>query len=145
MAVAMLATPVMAIGPWQAEEVGSNPNLHADEEPWKVVVLDTSNVDIQWNDYGIESDNVWRSADREQYLSASNAKIKNAVLGSFELFVSMATDPEVASEYENKWIFLTHDGFMVYLLALGFSPIDAAQIASQYPDGLYYRYINVGQ
>jgi hypothetical protein len=145
MAVTMFATPVMAIGPWQAEEVGNNQQLHAVEESWKVVVLDAPNVDNQWNDYGVESDNVWRSADREQYLSASNAKINNAVLGSFGLFMSMATDPEVALEYENKWIFLTYYGFMGFLLAAGFSEFEAEQIASQYPDGVYYRYINVGQ
>lgn len=141
--LAMLATPVMAIGPWQAEGVGNNPHIKVNEEK-QVVVLDNPNIDIAWH-AEVESENVWFSMDHIQYLSATKAKINNAEPASMELFMAISSDPEVALEYENKWIFFTYDGFMGFLLALNFLPADALQIASQYPDGLYYRYINVGQ
>ena len=167
MAVAMLATPVMAIGPMKALEVGKNPNLTMTVTGYNgvintrgnaggnvITVLDPRGVWIKWN---------WFSA------SAGKGKFNNAIEAGppdVPIFDILSADTEAfingeETELENKWIFMSPEGsgkqipspigthglvFWMYwglaggIAAMPDSAIFAAEMAALYPDGIYWKY-----
>jgi hypothetical protein len=169
MAVAMLATPVMAMGPTKALEVGNNPNLKPTHTGYGavndcgnsgngIITVLESGVWIKWN---------WFSA------SAGKGKFKNAINAgpappepSVPIFDIMEADIEAflngeETQLENKWIFMSPDGsgkqisspigthglvfWMFWGLAGGIgampdSAIFAAEEAAKSPDGVFWKY-----
>jgi len=167
MAVAMLATPVMAIAPLKALEVGNNPNLEPTETGYDgvinnrgnaggsiITVLGDSGVWIQWN---------WFNA------SSGKGKFKNAIEAGppdVPIFDIMDADTEAFANgeetlLENKWIFMSPDGsgkqisspigthglvFWMYwglaggIAAMPDSAIFAAEHAAEFPDGVFWKY-----
>jgi hypothetical protein len=129
-----LAMPVMAFGPQQAAEVKNNPNLTigSSGEP----VLDTpSGIHNLW----VESEGYFG-----HYINASSAKGKmnNAVtvgpLGDVTLSYLLAH----LSEFENRWLYLNQQVFYYLLVASGVS--NPSEVASRYPDGIYWHIVFVG-
>lgn len=151
MAVAMLATPVMAIGPWEA--VDSNPNLGVLRG-----VLTLPHEDgptIRWHDdSSVVGDNIYKGRDITMYRPATKAdvdgEIKNAAIALMEwdgpptypatnIFTGrLGTDNALALEYENKWIYMSN----AYVLKF-FGP-EGPAFAALWPYGVYYKYVNIG-
>ena len=166
LAVAMLTTPVMAMGPTKALEVGNNPNLKptltgngavincGNSGNTVITVLDPRGVWIKWN---------WFSA------SAGKGKFKNAVNAGpappepgVPIFDIMEADTQAflngeETQLENKWIFMSPEGsgkqfmghgmayWMYWGLAGGMdampdSAIFAAEEAAKSPDGIFWKY-----
>ena len=120
--VAMLSTPVMAIGPQKAEK---NPN--ATFVPWGVQLRLPSGVFHEWV-------SVEPVAIHIQLKSPSDFH-----LGHFNV---PANPSEIV---ENKWNFLSEAVFMQYLLGVGFEEEDAYYIAYVvYAGGVYYKAEHVG-
>jgi len=101
MVVAMLATPVMAIGPYNAYEVGNNPNLK---------YLNGGTVNAKGNAGG---SNVWAWSTtnefwvRWKWLQPTDAK---GILNKAVMATSMEDlELVVTADYENKWIYLSGD------------------------------------
>jgi hypothetical protein len=169
LAVTMMVTPVMAVGPTKALEVGKNPNLKPTHTGYGAVndcgnsgnglitVLE-SGVWIKWN---------WFSA------SAGQGKFKNAINAgpappepTVPIFVIMEADTQAflngeETQLENKWIFMSPDGSgkqisapfgthgLVFWMFWGIfggadampdSAIFAAEEAAKYPDGVFWKY-----
>jgi hypothetical protein len=120
MAVAMLATPVLAIGPQNAE--GKNPNL---------VVYYSGMITEVWLPSGMM--NEWLNQEgfppgRVTILDAAKAHIVNA---------PEAITPFDAMDAENKWFHLSEGQFAELLGAFGLvSPND-------YPEGVYMKLVYV--
>jgi hypothetical protein len=166
LALTMMATPVMAMGPMKALEVGNNPNLKPPETGYGVIndrgnagggvimVLEPRGVWIKWN---------WFSA------SAGKGKFKNAIEAGppdVPIFVILEADTEAflngeETQLENKWIFMSPDGsgkqipspigthglvFWMYwglfggIDAMPDSAILAAEHAAEFPDGVFWKY-----
>jgi hypothetical protein len=166
--VAMLAAPVMAVGPTKALDVGKNPNLEPTISGYVgvinnrgnaggsiITVLEESGVWVQWN---------WFSA------SAGKGKFNNAIEAGppdVPIFDIMAADSEAFSNgeetlLENKWIYMSPEGSgkqgppgspfqhgMVYWMYWGLaggigampdSAIFAEAKAAEYPDGVFWKY-----
>jgi hypothetical protein len=123
MAVAMLATPVMAIGPENAE---NNPHLE--------IALGGTNTQL-WLPSGVMNEwinnPVLPGAVRVQVKDAAKFQIKSAIV---------ATNPLEALMTENKWLYLNQGLFAALLGILGADP----DIAMGYPDGVYMRAVYVG-
>ena len=117
-ALAMLATPVLAIGPQNAE--GKNPNL---------VVYNGGMIAELWLPSGMMNEFLNMEgfpAGRVTILDASKANIVNA---------PDAVTPFDAMDYENKWFHLSEEQFAELLAAFGLeSPND-------YPDGVYMKLV----
>jgi hypothetical protein len=126
MVVAMLVTPVMAIGPTNAE--GKNPNL--------VIVLGGMNTQI-WLPSGVM--NEWINNPmtpgpfRVTLKDAAKFQIKKAInIGPADLMQIYAT--------ENQWFLLSQPAFAALLSALGGDP----SIADPYTEGIYLKMVFVG-
>ena len=120
LALAMLVTPVMAIGPQKAK---NNPNLV--ETPFSVQLHLPSGGFNEW---------IAEVPLHIQLLTASKFKIKNAIV---------ATSPD--DIVENKWIYMSSEVFEAYLI-----PILGEDFANHvafviYPDGVYYKSVHVGK
>ena len=120
LALAMLVTPVMAIGPQKAK---NNPNLV--ETDFSVQLHLPSEGFNEW---------IVEVPLHIQLLNASKFKIKNAIV---------ATSPD--DIVENKWIYMSSEVFFEYL-----TPILGEDMAHYvafviYPDGVYYKFVYVGK
>ena len=123
MVVAMLATPVMAIGPQNAEK-SNNPNINF--RPASVQLFLPSGVLNEW----IKID-------------PSHVLIKKAT----ELYIGNAIVPSSSTEIVyNKWNFLSEPVLFDFLLSVGFDAITAGYIAYVvYTGGAYYKEVYVGK
>jgi len=125
MAVAMLATPVLAIGPINAE---NNPNIMF--LPDGVGLKLPSHMSQQWYQAG---------GKHLMIKDAREFKINNALV---------VTSISQATQNENKWLFFSvpmfaqwvvlHSPGMPYPVALGV-------VTATWPQGVYYREVFVGK
>ena len=149
---AMMCTPVLAIGPFQAVDVGNNPNLTALSFPEEVARNWRGEAGGYMN---------WAASDIKSMFfdaSAGQGKANNAVQAN------MATLSEIALELsgdaqltlENKWIYLSPEGSgnqftggplgthgMLWWFTWGISGHNVAvanQWASLYPDGAFWQF-----
>ena len=124
MVVAMLATPVMAIGPQNVEK-SNNPNIKSTD--FSVQIFSPSGVINEW----IIND-------------PSHVQIKKAT----DFYIGNAIVPSIASEIlYNKWNLLTEDVFMEFLITIaGFEP-DLAYYVSHVvlAGGIYYKEVYIGK
>ena len=123
MVVAMLATPVMAIGPQNAEK-SNNPNINF--TPASVQLFLPSGVLNEW----IKID-------------PSHVQFKPVT----EFYIGNAIVPSIVSEIVyNKWNFLSEPVLFDFLLSVGFDAITAGYIAYVvYAGGAYYKEVYVGK
>ena len=135
MAVAMLATPVLAIGPKNA--VGKNPNLMA--LPYGIGLYPPNGTRQAMN-------NEWllflEPQGHDMWMDAARYHIGNVIV--------IPNTPPVAEQVynidnENKWLYLNQDVFAVMLGVWGFPPQIIPFIVAQYPQGIYYKWNSVGQ
>ena len=117
-ALAVLATPVLAIGPQNAE--GNNPNLAVYyggmiTELW--LPSGTMNEFLNMEGY---------PAGRATILDASKANIVNA---------PNAVTPFDAMDHENKWFRLSEEQFTELLANFGL------ESPNEYPDGVYIKLV----
>ena len=120
--VAMIVTPVLAIGPQKAVKT-NNPNAYF--MPWGVQLRLPSGVFNEWISY---------EPIHIQIKSPSDFN-----LGHFNV---PANPSEIV---ENKWNFLSEEVFMQYLMDAGFPEEDAYYIAYiVYAGGVYYKAEHVG-
>ena len=134
----LMMTPVMAksIGPQKA--VG-NPHI---------TVTPDVGVDFLLPSLGMHSWMVHTelgSADFMNVLDASKAHIRNAMTLTLLDLTAIMTDPEVALEAESMWGYISYDVLVELLILEGFSPEEAAAMASMWPEGVYIRFVNVGK
>jgi hypothetical protein len=122
--LAMLAAPVMAIGPQNSK----NPNV--DFLPYGVSLPAPSGIVNEWVNYGtpIPKHFTW--------MSASEFKIGKAI--------EITSTSEVAN-LENKWIFFSMVLWETWMIEHGIPAPIAHMIASRYPEGVYYRESWIGQ
>jgi hypothetical protein len=124
MALAMLATPVLAIGPINAE---NNPNVMF--LPDGVGLKLPSDVSHNW----------YQAVGKHLTIKdAREFKINNAFV---------VTDISQVSGMENKWVFFSVPMFAQWFaLHLGVPyPVALGIVTANWPQGLYYREVFVGQ
>jgi hypothetical protein len=148
--LAMFVTPVLAIGPWQALEVGNNPNLFVPDiaSDTDLRVRPPSGTINYWT-----TDVSNSLFDHQLWIDARKAKIGNAVvIPDFDpisnpftqLLVQIFVDPEISLAYEHKWLYLSFNNVVSLLVAFGMSIEDAVAAATIHnPQGAYYMYMNV--
>jgi len=123
LAAAMITTPVMAIGPENAEN-----------NPWRVVALGGTNVQL-WLPSGVM--NEWIENPilpgplRVQVKDAAKFQIAKAIVAS--------SVPEVLFS-DNQWFYLDQAIFMALLGAVGADPA----IGLGYSEGAYMKIVSVG-
>ena len=127
LSLAMLATPVLAIGP---ENEQGNPNAE------HMIAFGTNAVTEIWLPSGVM--NEWinppisHHSGRVQQLDASKAQIPQAIA---------ATSPAtIFAVEENTWVHYTSAQLGMLLRAMGVDP----SRAEAYPEGVYMRMIHVG-
>jgi hypothetical protein len=122
LAIAMIASPVMALGPYKAGD-SNNPHLFY-PEPGAVSVETPSGVHNEW---------IQEAPDNEY----SHVMMKRAV----DFTIQNAYVPSSASEVVyNKWNLLSEDVFMDFLINLGFPPEGAYYVSHVVmAGGVYYK------
>lgn len=153
LSLAMLSTPVLAIGPWQALEVGNNPNLYLPEDsPYDNVAVRvrTPSGTINFWQADVSQD----LFNHQIWLDASKAEIGNSVvIPDFDpnanpftqLLVQILVDPEISLAYEHKWLYLSFNNVVSFLVILGMDIQEAIATATiNTPQGAYYMYMAVG-
>jgi hypothetical protein len=127
LAVAMLATPVMAIGPINAEGKNRHVVIHGfNTQMWL-----PSSVMNEW----IENP-MLPGPIKVTVKDAAKFQIK-------DVYVIDSTDFAVVGQIfliENQWVKLSQGAFATMLIMLGFSPTGA----DGYPDGIYIKLVYVG-
>ncbi len=150
--VLFLVTPVMAVGPWQAEEVNDNPKFGTNVSQGRVF------LDNKWNDrHG------WGDRTMSVYLSASkgDGKMNSAIIADSTIFKEIRDNRDA---YLNKWIYLSgesggntfnsprdnpdvgsHSIFYWWVRASGYSHEEALDIASnRNPNGVFMLMVDMG-
>jgi hypothetical protein len=148
----MLATPVLAIGPWQALEVGNNPNVFLPEGTSydaAVRIRPPSGTINYWQDD--LSQNIF---NHQIWIDASKAEIGNAiVIPEFDptsnpftqLLVQILVNPEISQAYEHKWLYLSFNNVISFMVITGTPLEEAIALAAIHnPQGAYYMYMAVG-
>lgn len=151
--ITVLATPVMAIGPDNAAEVGKNKNLTG------------------FTGQGVMNDNpsgntiLWGAQGRillSMPATKGTGRMNNAIIANFATFSVMFTDPS----YANKWIYLSGDGgsnieqfafaagpyaalgshgMLFWFTLIAFGSLEAAQNdALEHSNGVYLQIIVTG-
>jgi len=126
MVVAMLATPVVALGPQNAVK---NPNISMPVSGWAQLFL-PSGLFTEWLTQ-------YDPPFFFQHKDAAKFQIGNAI----EITVDDPTDLDLFFGNENKWMYLTHDSYATFLVFVGVDP----SFADLYPEGLYIRMVVVGK
>jgi len=157
MAVAMLATPVMAIGPVGA--LGKNPKFTVDPFGGLVSWRKDDGGYITWSpmsegDFWME----WR------FFAASSGagKEKDAIVFNLSTMGQFVADEDAFADglptvNENKWIFVDPDVKMthsiyglhgmvwwMYYLISGGNPVVADLTEARYPEGAFWMYTFIG-
>ena len=164
LALVLLASPVMAIGPYQADAVGNNKNL-TNFGAAVGNLRGESGGSIYW--IWVENDQHWI---RWQYQIPTQAKglMNQAIIAQYTgaeapslpayLFLVLGSD-----DYDNMWIYLSGDGGsnpsqynghgMIYwhayynAIVAGATPAQAAVVAanivSTYPDGELWKHTDI--
>ena len=149
--LAMLATPVMAIGPEQAVEVGNNPNADTFESTWAIET--PSHVRISWEPNGRII--LWRNANPTQGIMENVAYVINT--GQKLYYYSLHK-----GEFEKMWAYWSgeyaggtwtsilgpgegsHGAIYWMHRAAGFTAAESLEIALERPYGAYSRFHFVG-
>jgi hypothetical protein len=128
MTVAMLVSPVLAIGPENA--LGKNPNLDGPYYYGYDQLLRDGAIDnIRVTMYPVPI--------YQRYLDARYFKINKAIV---------ITDPSQVGELENKWLYLSSPIMYAYFVSEGMPEGFAAFLAFVFwPEGVYYKFNVVGQ
>ena len=126
MVVAMLATPVMALGPQNAVK---NPNISMPISGWAQLFL-PSGLFTEWL-------TMYDPPFFFQHKDAAKFQIVNAI----EMTIDEETDMYLFFANENKWMHLTHDSYATFLMFVGVDP----SFAELYPEGLYIRFVQPGK
>jgi hypothetical protein len=124
LALAMMASPAMAIGPQKS----ANPNV--DFLPYGVSLSASSGIVNEWVNYGTPT------LKHFMWMSASDFKIGNA---------NEITSTSEVPNLENKWIYFSMALWETWMIEHDIPAPIAHMIASRYPDGVYYREVWVGQ
>ena len=154
--VAMLATPVMAIGPSKAAEVRKNPHLSYMPFPGGVMsFLDTPyDNSILWVTRTEQPDFIFFLMTA----SKGQGKMNNAIIASGANWFNITSKP---ADYANKWIYLSgetgytwtwpifaaegpHGMFYWQLRAMGMNSTVAYADALLHPDGVYRQLVRTG-
>jgi hypothetical protein len=143
MAVAMLATPVMAIGPMNPNAVEKNKNLS--QVSYGVGLYPPLGTHEAINNEWLpETATIFGVAEHDMWIDAARYYRGNA-------FVIPNTDtPPVPYQVyqmdnENKWLYLDQDVFEIMMGVWGFDPNVIPFIVAMYPQGIYYKWNLVGQ
>jgi len=126
MVVAMLATPVMALGPQSAVK---NPNISMPVNGWAQLFL-PSGLFVEWLTQ-------YNPPFFIEHKDAAKFQIANAI----EMTIDEEADMYLYFANENKWMYLTHDSYATFLVFVGVDP----SFADLYPEGLYIRFVVVGK
>ena len=128
--LAMMSTPVLAIGPEKA--IGKNPNL-TPPMPYGFDML----LDIQGNSHAVVHG--WITITPipmyQLDLDAGIFKIRNAFV---------VTDPVQVFGMENKWLYLSQSMQYDYFIYMGMPSDMAAWIVSFHPEGVYMKWNSLG-
>jgi len=125
LAVAMLATPVLAVGPKKTE--GKNP--HVEIHGFNTQMWLPSGVMNEW----IENP-AYPGPIVVTVKDAAKFQIKNAYV------IDNASDIGMIFGMENQWVKLSQEALAAFLFAVGFPP-DGAE---DFPDGIYIQMVYVG-
>jgi len=134
--LALMAVPVMAkpIGPTKAVK---NPNIIVHDG--ETVLLTPGGVQNEWRDTG---DGVF---DFFHILNASKTELPRATTFTLDEMVALMKDPVAALEFENKWGYISQETLLALLILMGVPKAQAEAMAAMWPDGMYFRYHNVGK
>jgi len=127
LAMAMLATPVLAIGP--KNTIGKNPNVEI--HGFSTQMWLPSGVMNEWIENPAQPGPIVVTVK-----DAAKFQIKNA-------YVIDSDDPAVVGTIfgmENQWVKLTQKALAIFLGMVGFDPAGAAD----FPDGIYIQMVYVG-
>lgn len=125
MASAMIATPVLAIGPENA--TGQNPNLVM--RGYGPSLRTPSGMTIEW----ILAAPI---PQQNMFMSAANFKIKTAFV---------VTDTSQVDGMENKWLYFDQYILAQMLVIWHIPPQAIPFILQQFPQGMYFKWVEVGQ
>lgn len=151
-----LAAPVMAIGPWQAGEVGNNPNLSVSNGGLRDERGEAGGY-IVWvqstNGYWLK----WLFFDS----SSGQGKMNSAIIADIATLAQSSADGLSYANgqntvNENQWIYLSPDGsgtqytvpglgthgmvWWLFYAGFGHSVATANDAASRYPNGAFWQY-----
>jgi len=134
--LALLAVPVTAksIGPGNAEK---NPNIIVHDG--ETVLLTPGGVQNEWRDTEASV------FDFFHILNASKTKLPGVTTFDVAGIAALLMDPVAALKFENKWGYMSRGTLLGVLLLMGTPPAEAEAIAAMWPDGMYFRYHNVGK
>ncbi len=128
--LAMLATPVLAIGPENA--IGKNPNLESSPVSYDLI------IEIRGVSHGIVHG--WLSMTpvpmNELDKDAQVFKLNNAIV---------ITNPFEIYGIENKWMYVSQSILFDFLVLNGLPTEFAAYVASSHPEGVYMKSNFIGQ
>lgn len=145
----MTVAPAMAIGPWQALEVGNNPNLFVNLGALHNTRGETG-VPVLW----VETSGIWQKWSFFDALSGQG-KVNNAIGATYPTLMQFLADWNAyvnggPTVNENRWIYLSPEGSgnqynghgMVWCLFFGISGSEAIAsfVASEYSNGVYWKY-----
>ncbi len=158
--LAMLTTPVLAAGPWEAEEVDNNPHLEVVVEKGQQILQDSlkNGLIIRWHDdSSYTGTNVFTGRDVTWYRPASKGDVEGEVKNAVKTLmvwvapppytnvfvVQLATNPSLALEYEDKWIYMSNDYVRGYFTFGYGSATIGDYYATLWPYGVYYKYADL--
>jgi hypothetical protein len=126
LSVAILATPVLAIGP--ENSVDKNPNVQVSGPG--ISLLNPSHIDVDWVLYAgpVPRHVIWKNA---LYFKINNAFV--------------ITDVHQALVMDNIWLYLSQQLLYDLLILRGAPPALATIIASNNPEGIYMKSVPIGQ
>ena len=152
LAVTMMVTPVMAIGPLKALEVGKNPKLDGSFPMGFVMLDDVGPNNIFWlNGLGV----IMYGSDAVK----GEGRMNNAIIANIDTLVEMQTNPPL---YENKWIYLSgtdgaqwdnpfddpdkgSHGMAYWSFLTMFGPVASVELEQEYANGVFYKTNKVGK
>jgi len=133
---ALMFVPVAAkpIGPMKAV---NNPNIIMHDG--ETVLLTPGGVQNEWRDTEASV------FDFFHILNASKTELPGVKTFTFEQLVALLMDPAAALEFENKWGYMSQETLLALLILMEVPEEQAEAIAAMWPDGMYFRYHNVGK
>jgi hypothetical protein len=139
MVAAILATPVMAIGPEEAVE--ENPNLM--QLPYGIGLYPPLGTrQAMNNEWVSETVTFTGLPEHDLWMDAVRYNIGNAIV--------VPNTPPVAYQVyqmnnEDKWLYLSPDVFAIMMVVWGFPPEYVPFALALHPQGIYYKWNFVGQ
>lgn len=139
LAIAMLASPVMAIGPQKAAEVGNNPNMVTDGTGGLAFMSNAGGNTFMW--FNNQASEYYGMIYHDGDASTGEGRINNALVVDLATFYDMDVHPE---KYYNIWMFYSTEpvqalGGKSMLWALGQFAMGGAgdAIVANHPNGIF--------